>query len=81
MLRTHYRQPIDWTVKGLEETRKTLDVWHEILGDTSPQADGSVDGEVLSALCDDLNTPRALTRLHALASEFVVLPRGYVRSS
>ena len=24
MLRTHYRQPIDWTVKALEESEKTL---------------------------------------------------------
>ena len=28
MLRTHYRQPIDWTLKGLEESRKVLDRWH-----------------------------------------------------
>ena len=27
MLRTHYRQPIDWTVKALEEAEKTLDKW------------------------------------------------------
>src|SRR5271156_5920502 len=25
MLRTHYRQPIDWTIKGMEESQKTLD--------------------------------------------------------
>ena len=25
MLRTHYRQPIDWTMKGLEESQATLD--------------------------------------------------------
>jgi cysteinyl-tRNA synthetase len=27
MLRTHYRQPIDWTVKALEEAEKTLGKW------------------------------------------------------
>jgi cysteinyl-tRNA synthetase len=27
MLRTHYRQPIDWTVKGLEESERTLRKW------------------------------------------------------
>ena len=32
MLRTHYRQPIDWTVKGLEESEKTLDRWYELAG-------------------------------------------------
>ncbi|HVR92749.1 MAG TPA: cysteine--tRNA ligase, partial [Casimicrobiaceae bacterium] len=30
MLRTHYRQPIDWTLKGLEESAKTLDEWYAL---------------------------------------------------
>ena len=30
MLRTHYRQPIDWTHKGLEESQTTLERWGEI---------------------------------------------------
>ena len=30
MLRTHYRQPIDWTKKRLEESQATLDRWAEI---------------------------------------------------
>ena len=63
MLRTHYRQPIDWTVKGLEESAKTLDDWYALAGD---MPGGSVDGAVLEALCDDLNTPRAITELHGL---------------
>ena len=28
MLGTHYRQPIDFTVKGLEESARTLIEWH-----------------------------------------------------
>ena len=28
MLKTHYRSPIDWTLKGLEESAKTLDDWY-----------------------------------------------------
>jgi len=68
MLRTHYRQPLDWTVKGLEESRKVLDGWYDIVADdTSPE--GSPDGDFLAALCDDLNTPNALTHLHRLAGE------------
>ena len=30
MLRTHYRQPIDWTKTSLEESQATLDRWGEI---------------------------------------------------
>ena len=29
MLKTHYRQPIDWTLKALEESEKTLDDWYD----------------------------------------------------
>jgi cysteinyl-tRNA synthetase len=69
MLRTHYRQPLDWTVKGLEESQKILDDWHHILGDVEAPVDVEPDEQVLASLCDDLNTPNVLTRLHALANE------------
>jgi cysteinyl-tRNA synthetase len=63
MLRTHYRQPIDWTVKGLEESWKTLDDWYWIVADAPG---GSVSGPVMAALEDDLNTPQAIAVLHGL---------------
>jgi cysteinyl-tRNA synthetase len=69
MLKTHYRQPIDWTAKGLEESQKILDHWYEIVGDMKATSEASPDAELLFSLCDDLNTPSALTRLHALAGE------------
>ncbi|MBZ0210042.1 MAG: class I tRNA ligase family protein, partial [Hyphomicrobium sp.] len=71
MLRTHYRQPIDWTKKGLEESQATLDRWGEI----SDRIGGSLvegllpDLAVIEALKDDLNTPLAIARLHELAKE------------
>src|SRR6185312_13283870 len=64
MLKTHYRQPIDWTVRGLEEASKTLDRWYEIVGDTLPARD--VSAAVLEPLLDDLNTAAALAELHRL---------------
>jgi cysteinyl-tRNA synthetase len=64
MLRTHYHQPIDWTVKALEEAEATLDRWYEAVGDV--EADSQVPDEVLNALGDDLNTPAALFELHRL---------------
>jgi cysteinyl-tRNA synthetase len=63
MLRTHYRQPIDWTVKGLEESEKILDRWHEIAGEGSA---AGLSAPVVEALSDDLNTPKMLAELHAL---------------
>src|SRR3984957_5354802 len=67
MLRTHYRQPIDWTVKALEEAEATLDRWYEAVGDAA--AKGEPDTDVLNALTDDLNTPEAVASLHRLGGQ------------
>ena len=61
MLRTHYRQPIDFTFAGLKESWKTLERWYEV---TEPLADPAPDGEFFAALSDDLNTPAAIASLH-----------------
>lgn len=63
MLKTHYRQPIDWTVKGLEESWKTLDDWYWIANDAPGEA---ISAPVIEALCDDLNTHQVITALHSL---------------
>ena len=65
MLRTHYRQPINWTEDGLEETRKTLENWYTDLADVP---EGEISQAVLDALSDDLNTPKAIAELHRLRS-------------
>jgi cysteinyl-tRNA synthetase len=76
MLRTHYRQPIDWTIRGLEESSRTLDEWYALSATT--KAGGIFGGEYrelqspfLEALCDDLNTPKAITELHQLRNTAV----------
>src|SRR5262249_23859178 len=69
MLRTHYRQPMDWTAKGLQESEKILSDWYQLIGDTTVSTDTEPDTGVMESLCDDLNTPNVLTRLHALAGE------------
>jgi cysteinyl-tRNA synthetase len=66
MLRTHYRQPIDWTVKALEEAEQTLDRWHDEVGDVSVTEQAPAPA-VLEAMEDDLNTPAAIAELHRLA--------------
>jgi cysteinyl-tRNA synthetase len=66
MLRTHYRQPIDWTSSALEEAEKTLGRWYDIVGDMAPVE--SNFEPVMEALSDDLNTPAALSELHRLAN-------------
>ncbi len=70
MLRTHYRQPIDWTLHGLEESRKVLDRWHAAIGDSKPaDGDNPLLAKMLDPLLDDLNTPAAITAIHHMADE------------
>jgi cysteinyl-tRNA synthetase len=69
MLRTHYRQPIDWTMKGLHESQRILDEWYQAVGDTAITSEIAADEHVIDSLCDDLNTPNVLTRMHALVAE------------
>lgn len=63
MLKTHYRQPIDWTLKSLEESARTLDDWYWFARDLTAS---SPDHAVIEALADDLNTPKAIAELHGL---------------
>ena len=67
MLSAHYRQPINWTRQGVAEAKRTLDHWYELTADAPDGAPLCAD--VLEALADDLNTPQAITALHALRSE------------
>jgi cysteinyl-tRNA synthetase len=72
MLKTHYRSPMDWTVKGLEESEKTLDEWHALsevidVDSFEPKIFPSIE----EALCDDLNTPKAISELHQLRNKAV----------
>lgn len=67
MLRTHYRQPIDWTMKGLEESSRVLDRWYAAVGDVAPAV--APDSAFVDTLADDLNTPAAIARLHQLEGE------------
>jgi cysteinyl-tRNA synthetase len=63
MLASHYRQPINWTVKGLEEAEKALASFHDA---ASAEADPRPAPAVLDALFDDLNTPKAIAEMHGL---------------
>ena len=63
MLKTHYRSPLDWTLRGAEESAKTLDDWYAIAADAEP---GEPSTAMVEALYDDLNTAQAMAVLHGL---------------
>jgi cysteinyl-tRNA synthetase len=63
MMATHYRQPIDWTVKGVDLAFHTLD---DLFRAAAPVTSGKPTEAVANALADDLNTSKAVAELHAL---------------
>lgn len=65
-LTAHYHQPFNFTFEGLSNAKATLDKFYnsllknkEIVKEDVEPSSGLID-----ALCDDLNTPLALTFLH-----------------
>ncbi|MGH6834711.1 MAG: cysteine--tRNA ligase [Methylocella sp.] len=65
ILKTHYRQPIDFTLRALEEAEKTLDRWYGITGNVSLDTSAVPFSGFSEALGDDLNTPRALLEIQS----------------
>jgi cysteinyl-tRNA synthetase len=59
MLMTHYREPIDFSVKRLEEAYQINLSFHNVMRRHTADS-GTVIPEVLAALNDDLNTPQAI---------------------
>jgi cysteinyl-tRNA synthetase len=71
MLSAKYSEPLDWTEALLQQSKATLDRLYNALRrmKESEEIEAEVPGSVLAALCDDLNSPLALSELSALATE------------
>ncbi len=67
LLSAHYRQPLEWTEKLLEQSKRQLDRFYRMLEEIEFTEDGGDPPESLMlALNDDLNTPEAYAALHEL---------------
>lgn len=72
LLSAHYRSPLHWSDKLLEEAKSALDRLYRALGEYEgpPATNGDIkDNEIIAALSDDLNTPRAFALLHEWARD------------
>jgi cysteinyl-tRNA synthetase len=88
MLRTHYRQPIDWTATALEEAYKELQSWAIALANSEGMYRGLVQRasgvparpaeDIVEALSDDLNTPKMIAELRRLYSNLREQPSASV---
>lgn len=71
LLSAQYSQPLDWTENLLQQTQKTLERLYQTLrelADIKIEKDsGQNNNPVLEALCDDLNTPKAIAALGQIA--------------
>jgi cysteinyl-tRNA synthetase len=68
LLSAHYRQPLAWTSELIAQTKAMLDRWYRVLGDV--ESDAREITPFWDALCDDLNTPKAI----AVINEFLPSP-------
>ncbi len=72
LLSAHYRQPLNWTSDTIEQSGNFLDRLYHILKDlenVETLESSELPEEILAPLCDDLNTPKALAALNALAKK------------
>ncbi|WP_193175596.1 cysteine--tRNA ligase [Oricola nitratireducens] len=64
MLMTHYREPIDFSVRRLEEAEAKAETWWSIISDLDLSAvKRSPSPELVSLLANDLDTPGAIAFL------------------
>ncbi len=70
LLTRHYRAPLNFSERGLEQARNTLNSFYRILrehADVPAEPAAAHDSAVFDALLDDLNTPAAIAELHRMA--------------
>ena len=64
LMSAHYKQPLDWNDKLLNECKNTIDKWYQIY--LSLKTPLKIPNEMLLPLYDDLNTPGYISNLHNL---------------
>lgn len=65
-LTTHYRKPLDFNQKALDDARKSLAKFRLAASDFTGEYEE--DEQMIEMLHDDLNTPLAFARMHELAN-------------
>ena len=65
---THYRNPLNFSFNGLDESKKTLDKFYDALRkvDLSDTKNVPFDEGVIESLKDDFNSPKLISFLHKI---------------
>ena len=73
LLSAHYRQPLNWTTDNINQHSAMLDHLYRALKDLNgieiDNKNTMVPNNIIIALCDDLNTPKALAELNSLVNK------------
>ena len=62
LISAHYKQPLDWNDKLLEDCQNTIDKWYNVYLSSEKE----LDDEIIQPLYDDINTPGYIANLHKL---------------
>tara|TARA_B100000674_G_scaffold445177_1_gene411291 strand:- start:258 stop:1607 length:1350 start_codon:yes stop_codon:yes gene_type:complete len=62
LISAHYKQPLDWNDKLLEDCQNTIDKWYNVY----LLSENDLDDEIIQPLYDDINTPGYIANLHKL---------------
>ena len=62
LISAHYKQPLDWNDKLLEDCQNTIDKWYNVY----LPSDEDLNDEIVQPLYDDINTPGYIANLHKL---------------
>ena len=62
LISAHYKQPLDWNDKLLEDCQNTIDKWYNVYLPSNKD----LDDEIIQPLYDDINTPVYIANLHKL---------------
>ena len=79
LLSAHYRKPLDWSVDTLDRAARALDRFYAALEGSGDEPGDEVPPQVLAALEDDINTPKAIAVLHELAHGASTAPDAATR--
>ena len=63
LLTSHYKQPLDWNEKLINESKNTLDKWYSQFEQIELE---ELEDDVLKPLQEDLNSPEYIAQLHSL---------------
>tara|TARA_B110000003_G_scaffold206477_1_gene205351 strand:- start:174 stop:1535 length:1362 start_codon:yes stop_codon:yes gene_type:complete len=64
LMSAHYKQPLDWNEKLLNDCHNTIEKWYEVYQRVDKKI--KLNEDILSPLYDDLNTPGYIAKLHQL---------------